>query len=374
MGPLPLRPVLRLHYPSEGIRTRISRPPRSFVSSVQDIRSCVPGRFHCETRIRKPESNQSANQCQEASSNSITLSDDDPEIVERMINYLYSHRYDDEEDYDHDCLPSEVDGKAVIEGQHGVGEEQPSSPSSSSPSPSSSRDLTSTPSPLSITSSTTIDTCTTAQTARAKDSTAVPNSLRVYALADKYLISPLKELARIRFTKWVAHHWSSPRFVAAVREIFDGESGNYAELHEAVMTPLVLHADHLLCFDPDEVENVLASSMNQLLHDYTDISVEILRRVLERNRISQRGLEVDVAELHSRVDALRSENRKIALLQSQNQRLTKELLELQMTRIGWRRGSGASGGNNAHTITSTDVARRVGNRRTAAMTGNGRLS
>jgi hypothetical protein len=99
-----------------------------------------------------------------------------------------------------------------------------------------------------------------------------------------------------------------------------------------------------------------------------------LRRVLERNRISQRGLEVDVAELHSRVDALRSENRKIALLQSQNQRLNKELLELQMARIGWRRGSGASGGNNAHMITSTDVARRVGNRRTTAITGNGRVS
>lgn len=227
-----------------------------------------------------------------------------------MIKYFYTHRYDDDEDWEYyrwnpagGIKPEETSSRNRHLG-HSAGY-------SYSPDP------------------------------EYGDAPA-PNSLRVYSIADKYLVLPLKELARIRFTKWAAHHWSSPRFLSAVREIFDGETGNYAELQEAVIAPLVRHADELLFSNHNHDDNDNEDNVDQLLHDYGEISLAVLRRVLERSRIAQRGLEVDVAELQSRIEALQCENRKIDLLQSQNRRLTKELLEMKMALMARRRGGEAS--------------------------------
>jgi hypothetical protein len=261
------------------------------------------------------------------------LNDDDPEIVEHMIRYLYTHRYDDDEDW-HCC---QCDPEAATEATPGddVGQ-QPSKEHKKEQNPV----YITTPSKKKhLCSSSSGHGC-------GNGYITVPQSLRVYAIADKYLILPLKDLAHIRFTKWAAHHWSSPRFVSAAREIFDGETGNYSGLHEAVISVLAQHADRLLfgndSSDGNQHNNTYNDGVGQLMREYGDIGVEVLRRVLERNRIAQRGLEVDVAELQSRVQALRSENRKIDYLQSQNRVLTKELLEMKTALIARRRVGSAA--------------------------------
>jgi hypothetical protein len=245
----------------------------------------------------------------------MTLTDDDPEIVERMIRYLYTHRYDDSEDWDYESF------------RH-----KPQSVKSSTTKPE--EKIIHPPPPPTSTSTTT--TTTTSQEPRS------PRSLHVYAIADKYLISPLKDAARGRFAKWASVHWSTPRFIAAVREIFDNETGNYSELKEVVLAPMVQHADSLLCDQNEE--------MSRFLRDYSDVGVEVLRRVLEQNRIAQRGLEVDVADLQSRVSLLRTDNKKIGMLQTQNHKLNKELLEIKMVVLAWKKDlrniRGEDRGNN----------------------------
>ncbi|KAH8696049.1 hypothetical protein BGW36DRAFT_342510 [Talaromyces proteolyticus] len=273
--------------------------------------------FHVHRAVICPQSTIFEAACRgkfiEATTQSMTLVDDDPEIVERMIKYLYTHRYDDSEDWDFHCLyyrPHSLKYETKVttssESKHSrpfrlhtstSPTKPPNKPGSSSSTPSTS------PHP--------------------------PRSLYVYAIADKYLIYPLKNIARGRFAKWANVHWSMPSFISAVREIFDNESGNYADLKEVVLAPMVQHADTLLSDQREETSN--------FLRDYSEVSVEILRRVLEQNRIAQTGLEVDISDLHSRIGWLKSENKKITMLQNQNHKLNKELLEIKMVVLAWKR-------------------------------------
>jgi hypothetical protein len=249
----------------------------------------------------------------------MTLTDDDPEIVDRMIRYLYTHRYDDSEDWDYESFrysPQSV--------RHA--------------SPISEEKVTPTTAP---------------QESRSSKIPQSPRSLHVYAIADKYLISPLKDAARGRFAKWASVHWSTPSFIAAVREIFDNETGNYSELKEVVLAPMVQHADSLLSDQNEE--------MSSFLRDYSDVGVEVLRRVLEQNRIAQRGLEVDIADLQSRVSSLKTDNKKIGMLQNQNHKLNKELLEIKMVVLAWKKDlrniRGEDRGNNRNVAATSDQPR-----------------
>jgi hypothetical protein len=173
--------------------------------------------------------------------------------------------------------------------------------------------------------------------------TSPPKSLHVYAIADKYLIYPLKDLARTRFTNWIYSHWWTKGFVAAAREIFDNETGNYSDLKEVILSTITLHADTLLCGGSYTISNVTINKagdedeISKFMQDYNEVSTEVLRRTLDRTRVRQRGLEVDIADLESRVNALRNENKRVAVLQSRNNSLNKELLEIKMVVLAWKR-------------------------------------
>src|SRR5882757_8787670 len=53
------------------------------------------------------------------------------------------------------------------------------------------------------------------------DSPALFSSVRLYAMADKYGIIPLKELAKQRFSDWTATNWAHKTFPDLVREIYE---------------------------------------------------------------------------------------------------------------------------------------------------------
>ncbi|KAI9761903.1 MAG: hypothetical protein M1840_001519 [Geoglossum simile] len=110
----------------------------------------------------------------------ITLGDDDPDTVERMISYLYTLDYEDEE-----CAP--------------VQENQEQAPP------------------------------------------ALFSSVRVYAIADKYIISSLKELAKERFSKWAASNWSHPDFPIVVREVCQSTPSSDRGLRDVVSKLLGKH-------------------------------------------------------------------------------------------------------------------------------------
>jgi hypothetical protein len=266
----------------------------------------------------------------------MTLTDDDPEIVERMIRFLYTHRYDDAEDWNYDCCDN---GIKRIRQHYQAGDDE--------------EDEFRHTLPYSESSGGTRKEEQGGEEEEAEENThrapsEPPKSLYVYAIADKYLIYPLKDLARTRFSNWAYSHWWTRGFMSAAREIFDNETGNYNELKEVILSTIVLHADTLLCGhgcsigignnnnnkSPGERKE---SDIQKFMQDYSEVSVEVLRRTLDRTRIRQRGLEVDIADLESRVTALRVENKKIGVLQSRNHSLNKELLEIRMVVLAWKR-------------------------------------
>ena len=73
------------------------------------------------------------------------------------------------------------------------------------------------------------------------------------------------------------------------------------------------------------------------MQDYNKVSIKLLCCTLDRTRFQQRGLEVDIADLESRVNALKVENKKVAVLQSRNNSLNKELLDIKIVVLAWKR-------------------------------------
>lgn len=257
-----------------------------------------------------------------------------------MIRYLYTHRYDDIEDWGFDCCDSGIKrirqhysemsarfGDDYDNDNNNDGDEEKKHVSRSSRHGHDNSRKYSSP-------------------------TSSPKSLHVYAIADKYLIYPLKDLARTRFTNWVSSHWWTKGFVVAAREIFDNETGNYNDLKEVVLSTITLHADTLLCggsygISSNHTNKDEEDGINKFMQDYNEVGIEVLRRTLDRTRIRQRGLEVDIADLESRVNALRVENKKVAVLQSRNNSLNKELLDIKMVVLSWKRDlKDFSGGNS----------------------------
>lgn len=271
-----------------------------------------------------------------------------------MIRYLYTHRYDDVEDWGFDCCDSGIRrirqhysemSARDMEEEEGDNDEKDNEDEEEDRHMSRSRRH--------------------GHDSGRKYSSPIspPKSLHVYAIADKYLIYPLKDIARARFTNWVYSHWWTKGFVAAAREIFDNETGNYNDLKEVILSTITLHADTLLCGGSYSISKNSKEGeedeMSKFMQDYNEVSIEVLRRTLDRTRIRQRGLEVDIADLESRVNALRVENKKVAVLQSRNNSLNKELLDIKMVVLAWKRdlkdfSNGSAGGNGGQD------SRRVG--------------
>jgi hypothetical protein len=75
---------------------------------------------------------------------------------------------------------------------------------------------------------------------------ALCSSVRVYAIADKYDIPPLKELAKQRFSNWAETNWDCVEFPAMVKEIFESTLSTDRGLREVVFDLVTKHADVLL--------------------------------------------------------------------------------------------------------------------------------
>jgi len=66
--------------------------------------------------------------------------------------------------------------------------------------------------------------------------------VRVFAIADKYLIGPLKELAVQKFTQRAEAEWESDDFVAAVTEVYTIIPEHDDALHRVVIVVVKEHA------------------------------------------------------------------------------------------------------------------------------------
>jgi hypothetical protein len=187
----------------------------------------------------------------------IELEDDDPATVERMISYMYTFDYKDEQHLDpesdscNSVSPDEMMEDPTREHQSTSdhGEHQP---------------------PL-------------------------ISSVRVYAIADKYNIPPLKELARDRFSNWAKDNWAREDFSDIVREIFESTPKSDRGLRDIVIQIATIHADVLTQKD----------KFRQLMEDIGDLGLNLLCQVLKIHSEEKSGLESRIEYLEADTEELK---------------------------------------------------------------------
>ncbi|GAD93082.1 BTB/POZ domain protein [Paecilomyces variotii No. 5] len=222
----------------------------------------------------------------EAETGVITLSDDEPEIVDYLIHYFYHHTFDDKDAPPH-IPPHEQRSERV---RLFSGESKADKP------------------------------------------VRIPDSLKVYAIADKYMVSTLRVLAHTRFEHWCAVNWHTESFLLCVREIYERKTGNYEDLHDSVLIPMV-----------NKIEDLLHHrQFIELMEDCGELGVELIKKVNEWNRITRHGLEVDNAFLRSQDEVIGEKNKK---LKEDNKRLSRSLLSL-------RSADASAGGRRPSVISS----------------------
>jgi hypothetical protein len=182
--------------------------------------------------------------------------EDDPATVERMISYMYTFDYRDEEHRDHRdlCLESSI---CNIPSRYESHEH---------------RNIIH----------------------QEKDQPALLSSVRVYAIADKYDIPSLKRLAKERFESWAKKNWAREDFSDIVREIFESTPTSDRGLRDIVIRIVALHADVLTKKD----------EFRRLIEEDGDLGLSTLCQLLETHSEEKAGLRSRIGQLETNTATL----------------------------------------------------------------------
>lgn len=126
---------------------------------------------------------------------------------------------------------------------------------------------------------------------RGEDHPAHFSSVRVYALADKYDISPLKELARQKFCNWAENNWACEDFSTVAREVFESTPKDDRGLRDIIIQLVAKHADIFIQND----------GLRQLIEDIGDLGLGVLCQLFETHSETESALT-------SRIEDLENEN------------------------------------------------------------------
>lgn len=75
------------------------------------------------------------------------------------------------------------------------------------------------------------------------NSTPLVLHVRIYALADKYFIKPLRSLAWSKFKSRIRREWHTPAFAAAVCEVYSTSGAQQAKFLRTIERVLVQHPE-----------------------------------------------------------------------------------------------------------------------------------
>lgn len=157
---------------------------------------------------------------EEAKTATITLNDDDPKTVERMLLYLYKLDYPDQDVPDYPAEPVAIDSSLLPQLQ--------------------------------------LETLTTTEIETAVGTTSLPsedassydprmmNHVLVYAVADKYDIPELKKLAKCKFQTLVSSKWPHNDFREIAEAVFLTTPDEDMGLRQVVMEVCVEHFQDIL--------------------------------------------------------------------------------------------------------------------------------
>lgn len=214
---------------------------------------------------------------QEAYSNRIELEDDDPATVERMISYIYTFDYKDEQHQDRESNScSSVSPGEDVEITIGENEDM-SDHDGVQP--------------------------------------ALASSVRVYAIADKYGMPSLKELAKERFCNWAEGNWTHEDFSDIVREIFQSTPNSDRGLRDVVVRIVATHVDNLTQKD----------EFRHLLEEIGDLGLGVLCQVLTTHSKEVSDLGLQIRRLEAETEMLKRQ------LQECEQNLSRQAKDISST-------------------------------------------
>jgi len=168
----------------------------------------------------------------------IDLEDDEPEVVAQMIKWLYTEDYEDR-------------SAAVIP--------RINTPAAHTTTRSRASRLTSSNQTSTSTSSTTVPS-----------GTGLLFNTKMYIIADKYDLYPLKELANVKYGNALSAQWDSSEFVESLKLLYEETMENDTLLKDVAIKLAGEHAKELL----DRREFVA------LCEENGTIAVEVLRRAI----------------------------------------------------------------------------------------------
>ncbi|KAI1814640.1 hypothetical protein GGS20DRAFT_547799 [Poronia punctata] len=188
--------------------------------------SCGEDKYKVHKAVLCPRSEFFAAACRgpfrEARENHIDLSEDDPIAVKSMIHYFYEFGYPTTTtDTAVKCSAPSEDSENVTCIEHPARKRRRTEPASPEPA------------------------------------AALIQHARVYAIAERYAISGLKELATERFWYAAIHHWNTPEFLNAAQEVFDSTVETDRGLRDIVIQTMFIRPELL---DKEEVRTVLRES------------------------------------------------------------------------------------------------------------------
>jgi hypothetical protein len=135
---------------------------------------------------------------------------------------------------------------------------------------------------------------------RELDQVAHLSSVRVYAIADKYDIPRLKELAQQRFSNWAENNWACHDFSAIAREVFETTPTSDRGLRDVVIRLVAMHADDL----------IRKKDSRNLIEDVGDLGLNVLCQLLKTHSEEKSALKARVKALEAETVALDAQVKK----------------------------------------------------------------
>jgi hypothetical protein len=111
-----------------------------------------------------------------------------------------------------------------------------------------------------------------------EDQPALLSSVRVYAIADKYDIPPLKEIAKKRFGTSAEKNWTHRDFSGIVKEIFESTPTSDRGLRGVAIRIVASHADVLVQKD----------EFRELIEEVGDLGLNTICLLLEKEKADLR--------------------------------------------------------------------------------------
>jgi hypothetical protein len=219
---------------------------------------------------------------QEAQTGEIDLSDEDPEIVDHMMNYFYKGYYDFEVfSITHSFPPPAQLSPPPSLRSRILGPSAPPKPPTTTPVYANSMDIhphytTPLPNPHSPRSSTSSDSSQTLRPAFLSAALPPPSRIMahasVYILAEQYDIAGLKSLALGKYASLIPTAWKSPYFIPSLKLIFENTPtlSTPDSLRLVAARAAAEHAKELL----DRTDFL------ELLNENGEIAIDILRMSL----------------------------------------------------------------------------------------------